>query len=206
MIRLESDVLAARRKSIEWYSVIRAMRAYRSDIALLVVDATVPVTAQDTHIAVHVEKAFKVIIILVNKWDLVTEKNKTDYNQYIYSRLKFAPYAPILYISAKTGQGVNKIMPLILQISQERSMRLPDSEVNNLVKNAVASHNVPRSGKKFLKVYSAAQTGTNPPTFTFLVNDTSLVHFSYKRFLENRLREVYSFRGTPIRLTFKTRG
>ena len=192
---------------IEWYSVIRAMRAIdRADITLLVIDATEPITAQDTHIAGHVEKAGKGMILLVNKWDLVTEKNKTEYNQYIQSRLKFAPYVPILYISAKTGQGVNKIMPLVLQVSQERSMRIPNPEVNSLVKNAVASHNVPHSGKKFLKVYSASQTATNPPTFTFLVNDAKLIHFSYKRFLENRLREIYSFKGTPIRLVFKARG
>jgi GTP-binding protein len=194
-------------KGIEWYSVIRAMRAIdRADITLLVIDATEPITAQDTHIAGHVEKAGKGMILLVNKWDLVTEKNKTEYNQYIQSRLKFAPYVPILYISAKTGQGVNKIMPLVLQVSQERSMRIPNPEVNSLVKNAVASHNVPHSGKKFLKVYSASQTATNPPTFTFLVNDAKLIHFSYKRFLENRLREIYSFKGTPIRLVFKARG
>jgi GTPase len=194
-------------KGIEWYSVLRSMRAIdRADVALLVIDATEPSTAQDTHIAGYIEKAGKGIIVLVNKWDLVTEKNKTEYNEYIKSRLKFAPYAPILYISAKSGQGVNKIMPLVLQVSQERSMQLPDIEVNDLFKAAVAGHNLPRKGKKFLKVYSAGQTGVNPPTFRFLVNDTELVHFSYERFLENKLREVYGFNGTPIRLVFKARG
>ena len=157
-------------KGIEWYSVIRAMRAIdRADITLLVIDATEPITAQDTHIAGHVEKAGKGMILLVNKWDLVTEKNKTEYNQYIQSRLKFAPYVPILYISAKTGQGVNKIMPLVLQVSQERSMRIPNPEVNSLVKNAVASHNVPHSGKKFLKVYSASPHPPLPTHFPFLL-------------------------------------
>ena len=97
-------------------------------------------------------------------------------------------------------------MPLVLQINQERSMRIPDAEVNDLIKEAVASHNLPHKGNKVLNVYSASQTGINPPTFRFLVNDTKLIHFSYERFLENKLREIYSFKGTPIRLVFKARG
>ncbi len=194
-------------KGIEWYSVLRAMRAIdRADIALLVVDATEPLTAQDVHIAGYIEQAGKGIIILINKWDLVIEKDKTAYNEYVKTQLKFASYAPILYISAKLGQGVNKIMPLVTQISQERTMRLPDEEVNNLIKEAVMSHNLPRKGKKVLQVYSSSQTAINPPTFRFLVNDTKLVHFSYQRFLENRLREIYGFKGTPIRLVFKVKG
>jgi GTPase len=194
-------------KGIEWYSVLRAMRAIdRADIALLVMDATEPVTAQDTHIAGYVEKAGKGMAILVNKWDLAENKNKSVYNEYVQSRLKFASFAPILYISAKSGQGVNKIMPLVFQVQQERSLRIPDARVNDLIKEAVASHNLPRRGKKVLTVYSAGQSGIKPPTFRFLVNDSSIIHFSYERFLENKLREVYGFRGTPIRLVFKTRG
>jgi GTP-binding protein len=194
-------------KGIEWYSVLRAMRAIdRADIALLVADATEPVTAQDTHIAGYIEKAGKGIVVLVNKWDLAAEKNKSEYNEYIQSRLKFASYAPILYISAKSGQGVNKIMPLVLQVHQERSMRIPDAQVNDLIKEAVAGHNLPHKGKKVLNVYSANQSGINPPTFRFLVNDTALIHFSYERFLENKLRAIYGFQGTPIRLVFKARG
>jgi GTP-binding protein len=194
-------------QGIEWYSVLRAMQAIdRADIALLLVDATEPLTAQDTHIAGYVEKAGKGIVILVNKWDVATEKNKTTYDEYMRGRLKFAPWAPILYISAKTGQGVNKIIPLVIQIHQERSMRIPDEEVNSLIKEAVDSHVRPHKGNKFLKVFSAGQTGINPPSFQFLVNDTKLIHFSYERFLENRLREIYGFKGTPIRLSFKARG
>jgi GTP-binding protein len=194
-------------KGIEWYSVIRSMRAVdRADIALLVLDATETLTAQDTHIAGYVEKAGKGIIIVVNKWDLVTEKNKTVFTDYIQTRLKFVPYAPILFVSAKSGLGVNKIMPLVLQVAQERSMRIPDVEVNTLIKDAVSSHNMPHQGKKVLNLYSAAQTEINPPVFRFVVNDTKLIHFSYERFLENKLRGVYSFNGTPIRLVFKTKG
>jgi GTPase len=192
---------------IEWFSVLRAMRAIdRADIALMVIDATEPLTAQDAHIAGYVENAGKGIIVLVNKWDLATEKNKEVYNEYIQSKLKFAPWAPILYISAKLGQGVNKIMPLVVQIHQERSMRIPDIELNELIKAAVSSHNLPHKGNKILEVYSTRQTATNPPTFQFQTNDSKLIHFSYERFLENKLRDVYSFKGTPIRLVFKSRG
>jgi len=194
-------------QGIEWFSVLRAMRAIdRADIALVVVDATEPLTAQDAHIAGYVEKAGKGVILLVNKWDLVTEKNQTEYTEYILDRLKFATYAPILYISAKSGQRVDKIMPLVFQIAQERSMQIPEEEVDNLIKEAVNSHNVPHKGKKILELYSARQNGINPPSFRFVVNEPELVHFSYERFLENRLREVYGFKGTPIRLSFKIRG
>jgi GTPase len=194
-------------KGIEWFSVLRAMRAIdRADIALLVVDAVEPLTDQDAHIAGYIEKAGKGIILLVNKWDLVTEKNKTVYNEYIESRLKFASYAPILYISAKMGQGINKIMPVVTQIYLERAMKIPDEEINDLIKKAVAGQNRPHQGNKVLDLYSAAQTGINPPTFQFLVNDARLIHFSYERFLENKIREVYGFKGTPVRLVFKPRG
>ncbi len=206
------DTAGIRRKGkveqgIEWFSVLRAMRALdRADIGLLVIDATEPLTAQDAHIAGYIEKAGKGVAILVNKWDLVTEKDQTEYTDYIRDRLKFAPYAPILYISAKSGQRVNKVLPLVLQIAQERSLQIPDEEVNSLIKEAVKSHNLPHKGKKILELYSARQNATNPPSFRFIVNEPELVHFSYERFLENRLREVYGFNGTPIRLSFKIRG
>lgn len=206
------DTAGIRRKGkveqgIEWFSVLRAMRAIdRADIGLLVIDATEPLTAQDAHIAGYIEKAGKGVAILVNKWDLVTEKDQTEFTDYIRDHLKFAPYAPILYISAKSGQRVNKVMPLVFQIAQERALQIPDEEVNNLIKEVVKSHNLPRKGKKVLEIYSATQGGVNPPSFRFVVNEPELVHFSYERFLENRLREVYGFNGTPIRLSFKIRG
>ena len=194
-------------QGIEWFSVLRAMRAIdRADIALLVIDATEPLTAQDAHIAGYIEKAGKGVILLVNKWDLVTEKNQTEYTEYIQDKLKFAPYAPILYISAKSGQRVNKIMPMVFQIAQERSMKISDEEVDKLIKQAVESHNLPHKGKQVLEFYSARQSDINPPAFRFVVNEPELVHFSYERFLENRIREVYGFKGTPIRLVFKIRG
>jgi GTPase len=206
------DTAGIRRKGkieegIEWYSVLRAMRAIdRADVALLVVDATETLTAQDTHIAGYVEKAGKGMALLINKWDIAPEKNKSVYDEFIKERLKFAPWVPIMYISAKTGQGLDKIMPLVMQIEQERSMRIPDDQVDALVKEAVAGHNLPRKGHLVLRLYSASQSGTRPPVFRFEVNDSRLIHFSYERFLENKLRDVYTFRGTPIRLVFKSRG
>ncbi|MFQ6122763.1 MAG: ribosome biogenesis GTPase Der, partial [Dehalococcoidales bacterium] len=114
--------------------------------------------------------------------------------------------APVLYISAKFGQGVDKIIPQACQIYQERLKRLSTAEVNDVIQQAVATHNVPRSGSKQLKVLYATQTEVNPPTFVFFVNDAKLVHFSYRRYLENKLRQSFGFVGTPLRLFFKTRG
>jgi GTP-binding protein len=173
---------------------------------LLVVDAAEPFTAQDMHIAGYIQQAVKGVMLVVNKWDLVADKKVTEWNGYIRSQLKFMPYAPILYTSAKFGQGVDKIMPHVCQVYQERLKRLPTAEVNSVVRQAVAAHNLPRSGSKRLKVLYATQAEVNPPTFVFFVNDAKLIHFSYRRFLENKLRQAFGFAGTPLRLVFKIRG
>ncbi len=192
---------------VERYSVIRALHAIdRADIALLVMDATELVTAQDMHIAGYIRQMAKGIVIIVNKWDLVPDKNITEWNRYIRSQLKFISYAPVIYTSAKYGQGVKKIMPQVSEVYRERKKRLSTAVINNLIQEAVASHNVPRSGKKRLKLLYATQADVNPPTFVFFVNDSKLVHFSYQRFLENKLRQSFGFTGTPLRLVFKTRG
>jgi len=192
---------------VERYSVIRALRAIdRADIALLVLDATELVTAQDMHIAGYIQQAAKGIVLIVNKWDLITAKNITEYSRYIKSQFKFTPYAPILYTSAKFGQGVDKIMPQVCQVYQERLKRLPTALVNSVVQQAVAARNLPRSGSKQLKLLYATQAEVNPPTFVFFVNDAKLIHFSYQRYLENKLRQSFGFVGTPFRLIFKTRG
>ncbi|MFB0559550.1 MAG: ribosome biogenesis GTPase Der [Dehalococcoidales bacterium] len=192
---------------VERYSVIRALRAIdRADIALLVLDATEPATAQDMHIAGYIQQAAKGIVLIVNKWDLIADKNITEYNRYIRSQLKFTPYAPILYTSAKFGRGVDKIMPQVCQVYQERLKRLPTALVNSVVQQAVAARSLPRSGSKQLKLLYATQAEVNPPTFVFFVNDTKLIHFSYQRYLENKLRQSFGFVGTPFRLIFKTRG
>jgi GTP-binding protein len=192
---------------VERYSVIRALRSCeQADIVLLVLDATELVTAQDMHIAGYIQQAVKGIVLVVNKWDLVLNKNTIEYNRYIRRQLKFMPYAPILYISAKFGQEVSKIMPQAIQVYQERLKRLPTTRVNSVVQQAVSAHTLPRIGSKQLKILYVTQAEVNPPTFVFFVNDAKLLHFSYQRYLENKLRQSFGFAGTPLRLVFKTRG
>jgi GTP-binding protein len=192
---------------IEKYSVARTLRAIdRADIVLLVLDATEVATAQDTHIAGYIQEAAKGIIIIVNKWDLIENKDISEWNKVIKNHFKFASFAPILYTSAKSGQGVNKIMPEVLHVYSERLKRIPTSSVNNIVQEAVASHIRPKDKGKELKILYATQAEVNPPTFVFFTNDAKLVHFSYRRFLENRIRRAHGFIGTPLRLIFKSRG
>ncbi len=192
---------------VQRYSVIRSLRAIeRADVALLLLEATEPATAQDMHIAGYIQQAVKGIVLVVNKWDLISDKNKTEWNKYIKGQFKFMPYMPVLYISAELGQGVEEVIPQVQQVYQERLKRMPTSQVHNVVQQAVASHGLPRKGSKELKVLHVTQAEVNPPTFVFFVNDARLVHFSYRRYLENKLRQAFGFTGTPIRLTFKTRG
>ena len=192
---------------VERYSVIRALRAIdRADIVLLVIDATELLTAQDMHIAGYIQQAAKGIVLVVNKWDLAEAKSKTEYSRYIRRQLKFMPYGTVLYVSAKFGWGVDKIMPQVCQVYQERLKRLATAAVNSVVQQAAAAHNLPRTGSKQLNILYATQAAVNPPTFVFFVNDTRLIHFSYRRYLENKLRQSFGFVGTPIRLVFKTRG
>jgi GTP-binding protein len=192
---------------IEKYSVARTLRAIdRADIVLLVLDATEMATSQDTHIGGYIQQAVKGIVIIVNKWDLIENKDIAAWHKLIKSHFKFASYAPILYTSAKSGQGVDKIMPEVRRVFQERQKRLPTSAVNNIIQEAVASHIRPKDKGRELKVFYATQADINPPTFVFFTNDAKLVHFSYRRFLENRIRRAYEFAGTPLRLIFKTRG
>jgi GTP-binding protein len=192
---------------VERYSVIRALRAIdEADIALLVLDATELLTAQDKHVAGYIQEAAKGVVLVVNKWDLAGSESVIEYNRHIRSELKFMPYAPVLYISAKLGQGVDKVMPQAFAVYQERLKRLSTTLVNKVVQQAVAAHNLPRKGTKQLKLLYATQAEVNPPTFVFFVNDPRLIHFSYQHYLENKLRQAFGFAGTPIRLVFKTRG
>ena len=192
---------------VERYSVIRALRAInRCDVGVLVVDASELLTAQDMHIAGYIQEATKGIVLVVNKWDLVQGGSTTDCDRYIRSELKFMSYAPILYASAKFGHGVDRIMPRVCEVYRERRKRLTTAVVNSVVQQAVAAHGLPRSGRNRLKILYATQAEVNPPTFVFFVNDASLLHFSYRRYLENKLRQSFGFAGTPFRLIFKTRG
>jgi GTP-binding protein len=192
---------------VERYGVMRTLRAIdRADIALLVLDATEPATAQDTHIAGYIQQSARGIVLIVNKWDLVENKDITEWNKYIRSQFKFVAHAPVLYTSAKSGQGVSKIMPQVVQVYRERLKRLSTTTVNSVIQQAIAAHNRPRSRGKQLKILYATQAEVNPPTFVIFANDARLIHFSYQRYLENKLRQAFGFAGTPLRLVFKTRG
>ncbi len=193
-------------RGIEKYSVLRALRAIsRADVALLVIDAHEGLTAQDLHVAGYIKDAFKGMVLVVNKWDLV-EEDMAHYITQIHRKLRFMPYVPIIYTSAIFGRGVTNILPVARDIYQERGRRIPTHEVNSLIRDAALSHPTPRVGKRRLVILYATQAETNPPTFVIFTNDPSLVHFSYERYLENKLRKAFGFKGTPLRLIFKGRG
>ena len=192
---------------IEKYSVLRALRTIdRADIALLVLDATEMVVAQDMHIAGFIQQAHKGAVIIINKWDLVTDKNTAASTGYIRSHIKFMSHSPVLCVSAKLGQGIDTIMPAVHAVYQERIKRLVTSEVNAVVREALTAHNIPRIGRKQLKIFYVTQAEVNPPTFVFFINDARLVHFTYRRYLENKLRQSFGFAGTPLRFVFKSKG
>ena len=192
---------------IERYSVIRAQEAIeRSDVSLVMFDASQPVSDQDTHVAGYVQKSYKGIILIGNKWDLTKIENRVEYSKYIKEQFRFIAYAPVLYISAKTGQGVGDILPRVLNVYSERMKRIPTHMLNDVVQEAIAVHPPPHKGGRQLKIMFATQAEINPPTFVFSVNDPELVHFSYQRYLENKLRGAFGFGGTPLKLVFKFRG
>ena len=194
-------------RGVEQYSVLRALRAIdRADVVLLVLDAMEIVTAQDTHIAGFIQQAAKGVVAVVNKWDMVDNKDPGEWDRYLRSQLKFMAYAPLIYTSAKYGDGVDRIIPEARRVYEQRRKRIATAEVNNVVQQAVAAHILPRKGRKRLKIFYATQAEVNPPTFIFFVNDAKLVHFSYHRYLESRLRQAFGFTGTPLRLIFRTRG
>ena len=183
---------------------MRTLRAInRCDVALLVMDATEFITAQDTHIAGYIKEACKGIVLIVNKWDLADSDQQDAYVRDVDKRMKFIAHAPLLFISALTGLGVKNVIPIGLEAWGERKKQLPDNVIDKLVKDAVASHAPPPRGTKRLEVFRAYQAGINPPSFTFMVNDPRLVHFSYERYLENRLRQTFGFSGTSLKLLFK---
>ncbi len=189
---------------VEYYSVIRALRAISCcDVALLVTDATEFITAQDVHIAGYIKEADKGMVLVINKCDLVTEQAKEAYAEQIEERLKFMSHAPVLYVSAKFGHNIDKVIPKALEVWQERQKQLPDTVIDRLIKQAVVSQTPPRKGFRRLEVIRAYQAGVNPPSFVFLVNDPKLMHFSYQRYLENKFRQTFGFYGTPLRLLFK---
>ncbi|MCY4061712.1 MAG: ribosome biogenesis GTPase Der [Chloroflexi bacterium] len=193
---------------VERFSVIRAMKAIgRADVALLVVDARLGVTEQDEHIAGFIVDEYKSLVIVVNKWDTV-EKDAHTMNAFsdnIRERLHFVRYAPIVFISALDGQRIHQVLEVAYRVWEARFLRMPTSDVNRLMRDAIEKHPPHAKGTKRLKFLYAAQVRTDPPLVLFHVNDPSQVHFTYKRYLENQFREAYEFEGTPIRLSFRAR-
>ncbi len=193
---------------VEKYSVLRSFKAIeRSDVALLLIDATTGITSQDAHIAGFVLDAWKSCVVLVNKWDAVEKDNYTmeGFSKRIRQDLNFMDYVPLLFISAKTGQRVDKVLPLALQVQEERLARLTTSKINQIIHNAQDAHPAPSLRGRQLKMFYGTQVRSDPPTFMIYVNDPKLAHFSYRRYLENQLRAEYGFLGTPIRIVMKGR-
>ena len=192
---------------VEKYSVLRAVRAIeRADVALLLIDAPEGVTAQDAHIAGIILEKWKSCLLLINKWDAVPAKARSQpaFAEQARAQLKFLDFVPVRFISALHGTGVADILPLALQVQQERLRRIPTAELIQILESAQQAHAPPSKVGVRLRFFLAAQVQTDPPSFLFHVNDPELVHFSYARHLENRIRERFSFLGTPIRLTFRS--
>ncbi|MEA1872153.1 MAG: ribosome biogenesis GTPase Der [Chloroflexota bacterium] len=188
---------------VDYYSLLRALQAInRCDVALLLIDASEFITAQDMHIAGYIIEVGKGIILLINKWDLVPQEQRQEFKRSVEQRLRFASYTPIIYISAKLGQRINRILPQAWETWQERQKRIPQSEVDELVKQAVSSHPPPRTGSRRLHIARAYQDESKPATFVLKVNNPKLAHFSYQRYLENKLRQEFGFRGVPLKLIF----
>ena len=195
-------------ENIEKYSVIRTNLAIeRSDVCILMIDANEGVTEQDTKIAGLAHEAGKAVIIAINKWDEYNKENGTleNYTKDVYNRLAYLSYAPILFISAKTGQRVEKLFNLINEVSNNNAMRISTSILNELLAEAVAIVQPPTDKGKRLKVLYMTQVSTKPPTFAIFVNDKKLFHFSYERYIVNKLRQEFSFKGTPIRVVVRER-
>ena len=195
--------------AIEQYSVVRSMKAIgRCDVAILVIDATEGFTAQDLHVAGYVQEEGKGLVVAVNKWDAVEKDSRTmdEYREEAREALDFMPYAPLVFISALYGQRVGKLPEVVLEVLAEREKRVPTGQLNKVIREAVVEHPPATKRNEHLKFYYATQPRTGPPTFVFFVNNPKMLHFSYRRYLENRIRQEFGFVGTPIRLSFRGRG
>ena len=207
------DTAGLRRKSkikedIERYSIIRTVSAVeRCDVAVLMIDAAEGITEQDAKIAGIAHDRGKGLIIAVNKWDLVEKDNSTmkTYTEKIRSVLSFAPYAEMLYISAKTGQRLNKLFDAVDQVLESQSLRIQTGVLNEILTEAVAMQQPPSDKGRRLKIFYMTQVSIKPPTFVIFVNDKKLMHFSYQRYLENRIRDSFGFQGTAIHFIIRER-
>lgn len=193
---------------VEKYSVLRAMQAIeRCDVAVLVVDAVDGITAQDTHIAGYINDAWKSVMLVINKWDLIEKDHLTalDFEKHVRRELNFLPFVPIIFISAETGQRVHQVLPLVKEIQEERTRKISTAQLNKILVNAQDKHQSPSGIGRPFRIYYGTQVNTEPPTFLLYCNDPKLGHFTYMRFIENQIRETFPFKGTPIKLVLKQR-
>ena len=193
-------------ESVEKYSLLRSMRAIdRSDLCLVVINAEEGITEHDKHIAGYAIEKGKGLILVVNKWDTVKDTTINDYKKLVRAEFQFATYAPVVFLSALTKKRIHTLMPEILKVEANINREIKTSILNDVIMDAYQL-NIPPSYKgKRLKIYFSSQTGTKPPKFTLRVNNKGLVHFSYERYLENKLRENFDLQGTPIVIQFKNR-
>ena len=204
------DTAGIRRRSkvyenVERFSVIRSMSAVdRADVVLIVIDATEGVTEQDTKIAGIAHDEGKACIFVVNKWDLIEKDNKTmgNFRMSVREKFPFMTYAPILFVSAVSNQRIGKILETVVQVSAEQNKRVTTSVLNQVIGEAIMLNQPPSDKGRRLKIYYGTQTGVKPPTFNLFINDKELTHFSYTRYLENRLRENFGFEGTSIKIEY----
>lgn len=207
------DTAGMRRKSkidepLEKYSVIRSIRAIDNcDVAIFVLDANDLLTEQDKKIIGYIHEAGKGLILMVNKWDMIEKETNTilSFEKEIRNGLPFAPYAPMLFGSAMTKQRIQKLGDMIYNVAEQQSMRVSTSVLNDLLEDAKIMNPPPAHAVRVAKIYYMTQVGIRPPTFVMFVNDANLIHFSYIRFIENRLREAFSFEGTPIRIVVRSK-
>ena len=202
---------------VEKYSVLRSLRAIeRADVALLLIDATQGETAQDGHVAGYILEEHKSVVLVVNKWDQIQPglqpredgsltTTEEEFAKRLRYELNFMDYVPIIFASAKSGLRVDEVMALALRVQEERLTRVPTSEINRILREAVDRQSPPTHAGERLKIFYGTQVRTDPPMFLFFVNNTKLLHITYERYLENRIREVYPFVGTPIRMSFRNR-
>ena len=208
------DTAGIRRKSkvedsIEKYSVLRATMAIeRADVCLILIDAAEGVTEQDTKVAGLAHEAGKASIIVVNKWDLIEKDGKTmdHMREKVRQDLAFMPYAPILFISAKTGQRVDRLFALIDYVSNQAAVRITTGMLNNVLEDAQTRVQPPTDKGRRLKIYYMTQVGIKPPHFVIFCNDAKLFHFSYRRYLENCIRNTFGLEGTPVRISIRQKG
>ena len=208
------DTAGIRRKSkveevIEKYSVLRAhMAVERADVCLMMIDATEGITEQDEHIAGIAHEAGKACIVVVNKWDLVEKDNNSvnEFTKKIYNALSYMTYAPIIFVSALTGQRIHKLFEHINYVNEQSKLRISTGMLNDMLNDATARVQPPSDRGKRLKIYYMTQASVAPPTFVIFANSLELFHFSYQRYIENCIRDTFGFRGTPIRIIVRERG